>query len=417
MASKSDPEAVDQKSIDHLNALRISNKEPKLIVPHEELVFSGPLDGKGDFHYNRGGSTATEELSKKLVELYGLTGDSCLIVPSGMAAINLAVSQCVLDTPKLNIICGKELFAATQPAIKHISQVYGNKANVFQVNVCNNNQIVELFSLPTILRKDNVLFVESASNPSGFMMDWSLIPQLRTLSKTLTVIVDNTWLSCASFNPFLHGANIVVNSLTKYYSGGTAIGGAILAQDAKFVTKVFKQFRMLGMHVSPFNASKISAQIDTLGTRVAAASYTTNLVVQTLHNQKVRIIHPNLAEHPSHLTMMKYVQHMPSVFTVLIAGKKNAIKNKMSDCKLIEHKTSFGAAHHRSDTFPKQRGADTLCRFSVGYLDNSNTLISAVLDILGLNHINHNTIETNLVVKSDEKTQVKTPAVSFEQVV
>ena len=36
---------------------------------------------------------------------------------------------------------------------------------------------------------------------------------------------DNTWLSGALFNPLEHGADLVVESLTKYVSAGRCIGG------------------------------------------------------------------------------------------------------------------------------------------------------------------------------------------------
>jgi hypothetical protein len=38
---------------------------------------------------------------------------------------------------------------------------------------------------------------------------------------------DNTWLSGALFNPLEHGADLVVESLTKYVSAGRCIGGGI----------------------------------------------------------------------------------------------------------------------------------------------------------------------------------------------
>ena len=45
----------------------------------------------------------------------------------------------------------------------------------------------------------------------------------------IPLIVDNTALTPALFNPIAHGANVVVHSATKYIGGhGTAIGGAIV---------------------------------------------------------------------------------------------------------------------------------------------------------------------------------------------
>jgi cystathionine beta-lyase/cystathionine gamma-synthase len=59
------------------------------------------------------------------------------------------------------------------------------------------------------------------------MFDTSILEDLKKLSNSLIFIVDNTWLSIASYNPFDYGADFCVISLTKYYSGGLAIAGTV----------------------------------------------------------------------------------------------------------------------------------------------------------------------------------------------
>lgn len=42
------------------------------------------------------------------------------------------------------------------------------------------------------------------------------------------MIVDNTWLTSTIFNPFdFKHVDIVVSSMSKYYSAGSCIGGAV----------------------------------------------------------------------------------------------------------------------------------------------------------------------------------------------
>ena len=78
--------------------------------------------------------------------------------------------------------------------------------------------------------------MESCSNPTGKMVKWEKIKEFKNKFKNLTVIVDNSWLSCYIFNPFLFDVDVVLNSLTKYYSGGTAICGAILFKKRNALT-------------------------------------------------------------------------------------------------------------------------------------------------------------------------------------
>ena len=60
---------------------------------------------------------------------------------------------------------------------------------------------------------NNIIFIESASNPNGDIFDYSIIPKLRKICKTLTIIVDNTWLTHVIYNPLNNNADIVVAML------------------------------------------------------------------------------------------------------------------------------------------------------------------------------------------------------------
>ena len=353
------------------------------VEPDESLVLSKPhKDKHGEYYYNRGGSPETESLSRMLLKCYGLDSKTaaCMIVPSGMSAIHLAISETIACGNTKNIIAGSELYSGTWPAIRGIAAMAKQTPNLFEFDVTDQKGILQLFQ--TLRDQDNLLFLESASNPSGFMMDWDLVREIRKLSKSFILIVDNTWLSSSSFNPFEHGADVVVTSLTKYYSAGTAIAGAVLCKEKARLDRIWQHTRLLGLHVSPHNARCIINQLPTLKERISKSSATTVEVVKVLSEKGFRISHPNLEHHPSFHLIKKYIKHYPSVFTVLIPGKTKKIKALMRSMRdILEHKTSFGGAKHRSDSFPHQCGNDTLCRFAVGYDDCAETLIEAICAI------------------------------------
>ena len=121
------------------------------------------------------------------------------------------------------------------------------------------------------------------------------------MSSQLVVIVDNTWLTDLIFNPFMYDVDVVVTSLTKYYSGGCAIGGAILSR-SQFDRYFEENIKRNGLHVSPYNARIISENLISLEQRLKQSSQTTLQVLKQLEtNPKITtLVHPAIDTHPSH---------------------------------------------------------------------------------------------------------------------
>ena len=200
--------------------------------------------------------------------------------------------------------------------------------------------------------------------------------------------MDNTWLSAVSFNPFNHGVDITLSSLTKYYSGGNAIGGAITTSNNDYFEKIVRFSKQNGMHVSPVNAQIISNNIDHLESRIKASSQLTEMIVKK-YADCLSIDHPLLENHPSHEMAKKYLKYYPSVFVMQIPASKTKSIWSMKNSGVIEYKTSFGGEHTRFDTYPKtvnnlnngrmiQSIAVTHCRMALGYNDTVEDVIKGI---------------------------------------
>jgi cystathionine beta-lyase/cystathionine gamma-synthase len=77
----------------------------------------------------------------------------------------------------------------------------------------------------------------------------------------LYVVVDNTWLTEVVFNPFALDVDFVVMSLTKYYSGGNAIAGAVVSNNENVIDKIIESNICNGFHISPYTCKVINANI------------------------------------------------------------------------------------------------------------------------------------------------------------
>lgn len=339
----------------------------------DSLVFSGKK-------YNRSHSKQTTQLSNILKKRYGV--DSAYILPSGLCAISTALNVCCqYYKPKL-ILYANELYCTTPDIIKYLSKVYNTSTIKFNLN--NFNTITKKIE-KNISENDTVLiFSESCSNPNGLMFDYSI---LKTFKKyKIITIIDNTWLTSAIQNPFILGADVVVSSLTKYYSAGTAIGGVILSK-TKDHNELIEQWILLnGLHTSPYNAKLIIDNITTLDKRICQSSKITLEIIHELQKN-----YPTLKINHPIINKVKLNMY-PSVFTINIPNiykekKYNSYKLKHELDKLlnitdIEYKTSFGGNMSKIDTYPKCINDYISVRISIGYDDDTKKVVSELKKIL-----------------------------------
>jgi cystathionine beta-lyase/cystathionine gamma-synthase len=351
-------------------------------LDYDHLVFSKTKKG---YHYNRSHSNEVDYLANLLKNRYNTNVqdnkvDSCFILPSGLCAIS-TILNCVVKKMNIqHIIYGSELYSDTPELIWLIASTYNVGHTTFDVT-CTES----LFDDKHNKYKDEpiILFFESCTNPNGFIFDFDVIPKLRQHFTKLIIIVDNTWLTSAILNPFFYDIDIVITSLTKYYSGGTALGGALLVSSKLniIVDNIMTWISLNGLHTSPHNAEIITENLYSLDDRIKKSSDLTINVLDHLksNNKIVNISHPYLSD----VTIdNKYIKLWPSVFTFAIKASKNKVLKILQKSNIIEHKTSFGSKHTRSDPWPYKQGDLTIIRISIGYDDDYDKIIKGLDQII-----------------------------------
>ncbi len=217
----------------------------------------------GSNRYNRSNSSPQIKLEQNISERYGSRDFRTLITTSGMQAVYASIYSVttVSTISKVNLIHAHELYCDVPRLFRHFTVVDVNSTSFTLHEFTVGEDMVQLFS-KRFQGQDNILYFESCSNPNGHIFNFDVIPKLRELSKTLIVVVDNTWLSSCIFNPFSYGADIVVTSLTKYYGASSAICGAAVFRHKPLYEAAEMHLRFTGVHVSPYNASLILKNIE-----------------------------------------------------------------------------------------------------------------------------------------------------------
>ena len=107
-------------------------------------------------------------------------------------------------------------------------------------------------------RETRAIFLETPVNPTCRVLDMRPV-SLLTKESGLALVVDSTFASPINFRPLEHGANVVIQSTTKYLGGRhDALGGAVMGT-APYIEEVRRRMMVWGQAPDPSRAGCWSA--------------------------------------------------------------------------------------------------------------------------------------------------------------
>ena len=254
------------------------------------------LAGNPDnFMYTRLGNPNSRALEELICSLEG--GEAALFSSSGMASISAALLGRLSAGDHL--IVSRELYGTTQSLIENELSRFGITATL--VDIKNLAAVEEAITANTRL-----IYTETASNPLVRISD---IPALSRLAKahSLKLLVDNTFLSPALYQPLADGADLVLHSTTKYLNGHSDATGGILVGEAEWVAQARRFQINSGASASPFEAWLTFRGAKTLALRMRAHSSNAQALAEALqeHPQVAKVYYPGLPSHPDHALAQK----------------------------------------------------------------------------------------------------------------
>jgi len=324
--------------------------------------------------YTRIMNPTTDVFEKRIAALEG--GVAALAVSSGQAAQFIALN---------NILQAGDNFVSS-------SHLYGGSYNQFKVAFKRLGITVKFADADQpadfeakIDENTKAIYVETIGNPSFSVLDFEKIAAIAK-KHDLPLIVDNTFGAAGYlFKPLEHGANVVVQSATKWIGGhGTSIGGVIVDGgnynwgNGKFVqftepsegyhglvfNDVFGQngpfgniqfiirarvegLRDFGASQSPFNSFLLLQGLETLSLRVQRHVENALALAKWLeqHPAVTNVNYPGLESSPYHANAKKYLSNgFGAVLSFELKGsKENAIK-LVDNLKLVSHLANVGDA-------------------------------------------------------------------------
>jgi O-acetylhomoserine (thiol)-lyase len=369
-----------------------------------EDVFQGVTTGHA---YARQSTPTTDALQSLINQAEG--GVGTLVFATGMAALNATFFALLRQGDHL--IASKYLFGNTHSLLMTL-QNFG--VEVSFVDVTNAEDVIAAKQPNTRL-----VFAETIANPGTHIPDLSRIGQW-CQAENLIYIVDNTITSPYLFNPAAVGASLVMNSLSKYFSGhGTVLGGAITDTgnydwsaypnifdayrkgDAKkwALTQIKKKaLRDMGGTLSSDAAYQIAVGAETMALRMDRSCSNALALAKALdaHPKVEKVFYPGLASHPQHERAAEHFRHFGAILSFDLSAEFDCAA-LLDSIDLVINATHLGdnrtlALPMASTIFyemgPENRKAfgigEKMIRCSVGIEDPDDLIgaFTAALDVL-----------------------------------
>ncbi len=354
--------------------------------------------------YTRIMNPTTDAFEQRIAALEG--GVAAVAVGSGQAAQFIALN---------NILESGDQFVSSP-------YIYGGSYNQFkvafkrlgiQVDFADSDKVEDLEA--KITDKTKAIYLETIGNPGFSVPDFEAIAKLAQ-KHNIPLIVDNTFGAGGYlFQPLKQGANVVVESATKWIGGhGTSVGGVIVDggnydwNNGKFPQfsepsegyhglvfgKVFgidnslglpnvafairarvEGLRDFGPALSPFNSFQLIQGLETLSLRLERTVDNALDIAQWLetHPQVESVNYPGLPSSSTHELAKKYLKKgFGGVLSFVIKGGLDETRRFVDSLQLISHLANVGDSKtliiHPASTTHQQLSAQE--QLSAGVLPN-----------------------------------------------
>ena len=352
------------------------------ICPTVTYVFDSTEQGRkrhtGEepgFIYTRLGNPTTNELEDKIAALEG--GEAAVAFASGMGAICSTILTFIKSGD--HMLADKAMYGGTFDLLKHKLGEFGVDVEVMDFR--------DLVALEAAIRPNTAMvYCETITNPTMKVVDIQAVATIahKKAPKSL-VVIDNTFATPLLFNPLKAGADIVVESGTKYINGHSDVlaGFAVTDKEKAWLIKDHGLKFITGAVMSPQDAYLIIRGLKTMAVRMKEHCANAMAVAKFMENSPLfeKVYYPGLPSHPDYETAKKELSDFGGMIAFEMASfdiAKSMLDNlevinlavSLGDVEsLIEHPASMT---HSTFTIEEMKAAgfnEKLVRLSIGIED------------------------------------------------
>lgn len=376
-------------------------------VDHAASLFA--LEQPG-FIYTRIGNPTVEFAERRLSLVE--KGVAAVGFASGMAAVTGLILNCL--KPGDEILASHCLYGGSIGLFGDTLPTLGIRTRFF--DALDPDSLEKVASSAARL-----VFVENLANPRLTVPNYEFLSAF-CRQRRLPLVVDNTIATPFLTTPIDYGADLVVHSCTKYLEGhGSIIGGMVIDRGSfewdrdrypllfepapsgqpfvdAFGPQAFtarlrgKVLMNTGGCMAPMSAFLLIHGMESLHVRMARHCENARRIAEALssHPKVAYVVHPSLANHPSHATASRYLRDYGAMVGFGLHGGFDACRRFIDRVTLLTHGTNIGdtktlVIHPASTTHrnvPREQRlaagiGDDFIRLSVG-LESADDLLTAI---------------------------------------
>jgi cystathionine gamma-synthase len=329
---------------------------------NQPISLNSTFTAGGPIGYGRYGNETWTSLE---AAIGALEGGQTLSYSSGMAAVSAVFSTLPVGA---KVVASNQGYSGVMTLLGKLSAA--NKISATLVSIADTDEVI------AALDGADLLWLESPTNPS---LDVADLPALikAAKSRNITVAVDNTFATALVQQPLLMGADIVMNSVTKYLAGHSDVLLGSLSTNSPVHFKALEDARKFnGSIPGPFEAWLALRGIRTFPLRFQRASENALELAKRLssHPLVTRVRYPGLPSDPQHLKAKEFMKGFGAIVSFEYAGEAAATDRVCHSSKIITNATSLGGVEslwERRRRWPIESASvpESLIRISVGCED------------------------------------------------
>lgn len=309
--------------------------------------------------YSRDDGTAGWEALEEIVG--GLEGGTAVAFASGMAGIAAVFDQ----LPAGSVVALPDDCYQGVVGLAEAGRRRG-RWSVLRVAVTDTARWIELCG------RVDLIWLESPSNPLLAVGDLDVI--CAAPRKTGAILaVDNTFATPLNQRPLMLGADVAVQSVTKFIGGHSdLLGGIVSVRDTSLLAALRQSRELTGGTPGTLEAFLAVRGVRTLSLRLERAQHNAMILAERLaqHPRVTQTRYPGLASHPTHEAARRQLKGFGTIVSFDVRGDSAAADAVCAELRLIQHATSLGAVEstiERRAGIPGQEHLPpTLLRLSVG---------------------------------------------------
>ncbi|MDK4544498.1 O-succinylhomoserine sulfhydrylase [Kingella kingae] len=314
---------------EHQQALFLTSSFMADSAADAAALFAKTKDG---YTYSRTANPTITAFQQRIAALEG--AEAGIATATGMAAIQAAMLTFLSAGD--HMISSRSLFGTTAGFITGHLMRFG-----IEVTFVSQTDVSEWEK--AIRPNTKMLFLETPSNPLNEVADLEKLANLAHQHGAL-LAVDNCFCSPAVQQPLRWGADLTIQSATKFIDGhGRALGGVVCGK-ADLIKQIALYVNSAGLSLSPFNAWLLLSGSETIFVRTQQQAANAEKVATWLRSQPNvnAVYYAGLPDHAQADLVQKQQSSGGMVIAFEVAGGVQAAWNVIDSVEIFSRTANFG---------------------------------------------------------------------------